>query len=349
MEIHPNFKLNGTSFTREELLEVGYSLIKEGAPFEVGIGDFLLDWLGNAKSILVNTSGSTSTPKTISLTKEHMANSALATGRYFALSAKDSALLCLPATYIAGKMMLVRAMVLGLELDCVAPGSQPLRFLEKVYDFAAMVPMQVENSLSQLSQIRTLIIGGAPVSLRLQEKLRSYTTKIYETYGMTETISHIAVKPIGSTYFEAMPEVVLNLDERDCLVISAPHVGALELATNDVVELHTESEFLWLGRYDYVINSGGIKIFPEQLEAKLNGLITSRFFITGLPDQKLGRKVTLIFEGDQDPEHLKKQILSHSALSKYEVPKAFFGLSKFKDTKNGKLDRKQTLLLLDLE
>ncbi|MGB6152848.1 MAG: AMP-binding protein, partial [Pricia sp.] len=159
-KVHSHFRLNVNAYTRKELKEVAYSYIKEGESYEAEIGEFLLDWLDDGPTLEVHTSGSTGKPKRITLQKQHMVNSAIATGDFFGLQAGDSALLCLPASYIAGKMMLVRAIVLGLELDCVPPSSKPLDGVVKSYDFGAMVPLQLENSLDDLGQIKTLIVGG---------------------------------------------------------------------------------------------------------------------------------------------------------------------------------------------
>ncbi len=168
--VHPRFTLNGISYTTAELKELGYDLVKEGSAFEKSIGDFLSDWLDEKPTLEVKTSGSTGTPKTILLQKRQMVNSALATGEYFDLKEGNTALLCLPADFIAGKMMLVRAMVLGLELDYVELSSSPLAGLSKTYDFAALVPLQLENSLAEIEMIKTLIVGGASVSRTLKEK-----------------------------------------------------------------------------------------------------------------------------------------------------------------------------------
>ena len=347
MELHPNFKLKGNSFTKEELLSVSYSLIKEGEAFEGPIGDFLLDWLGNSKSIQVQTSGSTGKPKTILLNKEHMVNSALATGEFFGLSEGMSALLCLPADYIAGKMMLVRAMVLGLELDYTIPDSTPLKTKGKPYDFCAMVPLQAENSLTELSRIEVLIIGGAPVSKALKEKLGNIPTQIFETYGMTETISHIAAKkitgnPMENGVFELLPQVAIRTDDRGCLVVDCPAVSKQTIVTNDLVTILDRKHFQWLGRWDNVINSGGIKLIPEEIERKLAPFVSSRFFITGMPDKILGQQVVLIKEGpkDQDLDHQLSRIPS---LTKFEVPKTIITVPQFIETANGKIHRDKTL------
>nr|WP_313809971.1 AMP-binding protein [Allomuricauda sp.] len=364
---HPNFKLNGVHYSVDELLETGYSLIKEGEPFEKPIGDFLVEWGMASPELVVHTSGSTGEPKAITLQKEHMVQSALATGLFFGLQAGHSALLCLACTGIAGKMMLVRAMVLGLELDYAEPSSTPLAGTQRNYDFAAMVPLQVEKSLSQISQINTLIIGGAPVSSGLREKLQAVSTQCYETYGMTETITHVAVKAIQNSKFKiensenpiveqsnnraiqqsnftALPNITFSQDKRDCLVIDAPKISHEQVITNDVVKLISETEFHWLGRYDSIINSGGIKLIPEQIERKLDPMISNRFFVIGMPDEALGQKLVLVIEGDkQDTEELFQQIKSLEDMGKYETPKEIRFIKTFTETPTGKVDKSKTM------
>lgn len=345
-DIHDEFKLNGIHFAFDELDEIGYSLIKEGEDFEKAIGDFLLDWISDSDTVSIKTSGSTGAPKSILLHKAHMVNSALATGTYFSLSPGDKALLCLPFSSIAGKMMLVRAMILGLSLDYVRPSSQPLLGIPKSYDFVAMVPLQVEKSLEQLTKIKTLIIGGAPVPLRLKKQMKEVSTQVFETYGMTETITHIAVMPLNGKNAEAftiLPDIKISKDERDCLVIEAPKITNSVVVTNDIVELISEKEFNWIGRYDSVINSGGIKLYPEQIEKKLSESIRNRFFVYGIPDNQLGQKLVLLIEGKNlDEPDVKKKIKSLTTLSKYEVPKEVFGIAKFEETDSGKILRKET-------
>ena len=197
--VHNQFKLNGCHYTLVSLKQIAFSFIKEEASYKKDIGDFLLQWVDTNSTLTVKTSGSTGKPKSIKLNKQAMVHSALATGEYFKLSPGDSALLCLPTIYIAGKMMLVRAIVLGLELDSVPPDSNPLEFLTKEYDFAAMVPMQLENSLNNLSKIKTLIVGGAKIPQDLVGKIKNSASVVYETYGMTETITHIAVRKLCCT------------------------------------------------------------------------------------------------------------------------------------------------------
>ena len=345
--MHPLFKLNGSGYDNETLATFATALSKNGKPFEKAIGDFLQQWLNPSKTIEVTTSGSTGTPKTITLQKEYMINSALATGSYFGIRAGDTALMCLSAEFIAGKMMLIRAIVLGLDLDVVAPSATPMGHSSKSYDFCAMVPLQATNSLPALTKIGTLILGGAPVSSKLRQELKSLKTNIYETYGMTETISHIAVKQIASegllrnsSYFQTLPAIQITTDERGCLVITAPGISEDKIVTNDLVTLRDTSHFEWLGRYDNVINSGGIKLIPEQIEAKLASSLNNRFFIAGVPDADLGEKLVLFVEGQLDADQLLDQLKGQKRLSKFEIPKKVVKVATFKETKSGKVDRK---------
>ena len=332
--------------TYHDLDEVSYSLIKEGEPYQQVLGEFLLDWIDKETYISVKTSGSTGTPKKIRLEKQHMVNSALATGAFFDLYPGNAALLCLPGDYIAGKMMLVRAMVLGLELDWKAPSLTPLRSIETCYHFCAMVPIQLENSLDQIDHIKTLIVGGGPMSENLTAKVQDKKTDIFETYGMTETITHVAVRKVNRgavDYFETLPDVKVYSDERGCLVVQAPEISTDVIITNDIVEILSDQRFKWLGRYDNVINSGGVKLIPEQIETKLAALIKDRFFISGIPDDQLGQKAILLIEGKEENTEFLGEIKNLETLKKYEVPKEILYVDNFVETENGKISRHKTL------
>ena len=335
--IHPDFKLNGKSFSYLELLSEALYLKENGQVFEKKIGKFLLEWLNNESFVFVQTSGSTGKPKQIVLDKKAMMASAKATGTFFNLQPKSTALLCLSADYIAGKMMLVRAITLGLQLDTAEPNSNPLG--NKKYDFVAMVPMQVANSLKKLHLVETLLIGGTKVSYQLAESILKTNCKAFESYGMTETISHIAIKPIGAKEFTILPNVTISLDERNCLVIEALELSQDKIITNDIVEILNERQFVLKGRIDNVINSGGVKIFPEEIEEKLAKFISVRFFIASLPDEKLGEKVILVLEGK--PFEVDNTIFSD--LSKYQIPKEVVFIDKFIETETNKINRKKTL------
>ncbi|AEM72002.1 AMP-dependent synthetase and ligase [Allomuricauda ruestringensis DSM 13258] len=345
--VHPDFRLNDIPLNFEGITKIGQNLIKEGKPFEKSIGDFLLDWASDDSTIKVQTSGSTGKPKTIVLKKEQMVNSALATGAYFKLEPRHKALLCLPCTGIAGKMMLVRAMILGLHLDYVEPSSTPLSNTNKTYDFVAMVPLQVQNSLKDLFKVKKLIIGGAPVDSNLRNKLKTLSVEAYETYGMTETITHIAVKRITGdsvNSFETLPHVFVTQDDRGCLVIDAPKISDQKVVTNDLVELISKTRFKWLGRYDSIINSGGIKLVPETIEEKLSSVIKSRFFVAGIPDETLGQKLVLVVEGNSTDGREQLQAIKESkTLSKYEVPKEVYFVKAFSETATKKINRQKTI------
>ena len=359
---HKDFKLNSNSFDGlNELLS--YAL-----HFSPEIHCFLEDWFSEKEMILVQTSGSTGTPKSIELQKKQMQYAAFATGEFFELKEKTTALLCLPVGYIAGKMMLVRALTLGWHIDVVAASSNPLKENSKEYDFAAMVPLQVENAIYKLHQIKKLIIGGGVVSNSLHEKLQSIATQVFATYGMTETITHIAVKKLNnfqslhenvtkeftgnqkltlsksirnSAFYQTLPNTTIYKDERNCLVIKNEKISNNVVFTNDVVDLISDTQFDWLGRFDNVINSGGIKLHPEKIEEKLANSIQQRFFVAGIADEKLGEKLVLIVEGVA-----RTLILEKANLSKFEVPKEIHFINHFIETETKKIQRKKTLDLI---
>ncbi len=357
-KVHNRFKLNGVSYTYEDLMEVAYSFVKEGELYESNIGEFLLDWLDQNDFIIVNTSGSTGTPKPISINKQAMVNSAIATGDFFNLKPGDKALHCLPSSFIAGKMMLVRAMILGLELDLVIPTLQP-EFNTKIhYDFCAMIPLQLQNSLNTCDHIKKIIVGGASVSKALKTKIQKLNSNVYETYGMTETVTHIAIKqinnfnndkerhisPVEASYFQTLPDVSVSQDERGCLVINAPKLSKAKIITNDLVKCFSKNEFEWLGRYDNVINSGGLKLFPEKIEAKLQDRMDNRFFIASKAHETLGEQLILVLESDSNTLDQSTFL----GLDKFEKPKEIYAVERFIETPSGKIQRKKTLELLDL-
>jgi O-succinylbenzoic acid--CoA ligase len=247
-------------------------------------------------------------------------------------------------------MMLVRAMILGLEIDIVAPTTQPVFDYEVPYDFCAMIPLQLAKTHTYLHNIKLLITGGAVVSEDLKQAIQSIDTRVFETYGMTETVTHVALKKINrfskndisSNIFKTLPNVIISNDSRDCLVIDAPSLSTSKIITNDVVKLHSKTEFEWLGRYDNVINSGGLKLYPEQIEAKLEPHIEQRFFIASQEDNLLGEKVILVIEGEAFTITSKVS----KALEKYEVPKNVYLIDAFLETPSRKVQRKQTLKIL---
>jgi O-succinylbenzoic acid--CoA ligase len=337
--VHPEFKLNGIHFSADDLCHAAICYFKEGDGYQQAIGTFILEWFDGNDYVQMQTSGTTGTPKPIKAPKQAMVNSALATGTYFNLDAGTKALHCLPAQYVAGKLMLVRAFLLGWDMDIVEPNSKPLDGNDTVYDFSAMVPLQAQHSIDKLDRVKKIILGGAKVNSALAEQLQTLKTEVYETYGMTETITHIAAKRIGDNSFEALPGVTFTSDDRNCLIIKAPRVTTESVVTNDVIEIIDSTHFIWLGRHDNVINSGGVKLFPEQIEEKLATYIPNRFFVSGITDETLGEKLVLIIEGA--PYTIDDSVFAE--LSKFEKPKEILFADAFAETGSGKVQRDKTL------
>jgi O-succinylbenzoic acid--CoA ligase len=345
-----NIKLNGVLYNRQNI-----DLLKDPTEpddsWNNAIYCFLQNWFGNSDFIKVKTSGSTGKPKSIRLTKQNMINSARMTNHFFDLTDESVCLLCLPATYIAGKMMLVRAIVCGFNLLAVEPSANPFANLEVPIDFAAITPYQLFHAATTLQNksVSKIIVGGGPVTTKLEKLSENISSELYETYGMTETCSHIALRRFNgkekSEYFTALDGVTIHLDNRDCLAICAPHLLKNEIQTNDIIELKGNTSFRWLGRADSTINSGGIKIYPELLEKKLEEIIPSGYFISSVPDDLLENKVVLIIESErytlQQLDILNVQM--KKVLTKYEIPKHIFFLSSFIYSEGNKVLRKPTL------
>lgn len=340
--IHPDFQLAGTPLALDELLNYAAELVSSEDRENQHRGRFLQQWLSDQPTVSVPTSGSTGSPKPLELDKLHMIASARATISYFDLPPKTTALLCLSTAFIAGKMMWVRALIGGWDLDIGEVSSDPLSRKQKRYQFVAMVPYQVVQSLACLHQVEKLIIGGAAVATDLEQQLQTSSCRCYATYGMTETITHVAVKKLNhnadkNPVFEALPGVRFLQDSRGCLVIEAPAVSTQEVVTNDVVNLISESRFEWLGRADFVINSGGVKIHPEQVEKKLSTTLSVPFFITGMSDSTWGEKVVLVVESSRDFP------IDFSHLTPFEIPKEIRFVPAFDYTGSGKINRVKTV------
>ncbi|WP_445725642.1 AMP-binding protein [Flavobacterium sp.] len=357
---HKDFKLQGKSFKKvTEIVAFSQEISTE-------VYLFFKDWFDEKNFVEVKTSGSTGIPKVIQLQKTHMINSALATGSFFKLPEKTTALLCMSPNFIAGKMMLVRALTLGWHLDVAEVVSNPLKDSVKQYDFSAMVPLQLKSSLADIDKVKQLIVGGGVVSKELMNEIQSVKTAIFATYGMTETITHIAVKKLNNfdsvikseantSFYKVLPTISISTDQRGCLVINAPKVSNEEIITNDLVEIISDNEFNWLGRIDGVINSGGIKLIPEQIEEKLSGIISQRFFVAGIPDGFLGEKLVLIIEDESQNlskshndliAQILRQIQQLPKLEKYEKPKAIYLIPNFVETSTKKINRKESLKLI---
>lgn len=325
-----NLNINQLSFTTE---------------FEKKVETFLKEWFSEGAMVKVQTSGSTGVPKIFEIEKKKMINSAVMTCNFLGLKEGDTALLCLPIEYISGKMMVVRSLERKLRLIITDPSLKPLENIEGAVDFCAMTPLQVENSLDQLHLIKNLIIGGAATSESLKNKIReknlSSSNRIFETYGMSETLSHIGLKqllPEAEDYFTVFENITISLDERGCLRIYAPNVNDEVLQTNDLVDIKNDKQFKFLGRIDNVINSGGVKIFPEALEALVKKEISNEVVFIGLPDESLGQKLILIIEGEESGEVIRK--ISEAPFEKnFHKPKEIIFISEIPRTPNGKVNR----------
>lgn len=345
-KIHPEFTLNDIAFsTPNDLLQFAEQWIsKEGE--KRFIGKFILEWLNSENFIEVQTSGSTGKPKVIRLQKKHVENSAKATISFFDLNPGTTALLCLSSQYIAGKMMLVRAMIGGWKLTAVEPKQNPLKNQETTFDFTAMVPFQVFHSLEDLYKVNKIIIGGGVVPVNLEKRLQQEKTLAFATYGMTETISHIAVRQINeaekSSVYSALPDVKFSLSSENCLQIHAPKIAEEVQITNDVVDLISPEKFRFLGRLDHVINSGGIKLYPEEIERKLSERIKQPFFIASEADEALGERIILVIESSKPLDFPDFQE-AFSILSVYEKPKKIYSVPKFIYTETEKIKRGEVL------
>jgi O-succinylbenzoic acid--CoA ligase len=300
-------------------------------------------WLGTSSDLAVFTSGSSGAPKEIKLAKNVLFNSAKATLNAFDLKAKNSALLFLPCQYIGGKMMVFRAMAGGLSLHLVVP-KLSLPDLGQNLDFVPLTPLQASSSLPQLNKFKKILLGGGPVHASLLQELQELKAGVFHSYGMTETASHVALRNLNGAdaneLFSAVSDVTFSVDKRNCLVIHAPKLNAQNLVTNDVVELRDNTHFLWKGRADNVINSGGVKLFPEEIEKQLELQIDAPFFIGSVPDDLLGQKLVLFVETESSRK------FDFSQLAKLQQPKKVFYLSKFMYTATDKIDRKKTQKLV---
>ena len=311
------------------------------------IEEFLAQWNDTSDVIEVHTSGSTGKPKRLLVEKQRMVNSARITCDFLGWKEGDSALLCMPLDYIAGKMVVVRSLVRHLHLISVMPSSHPLKDVTRPIDFAAMVPLQVYSSMQEpaererLLSIRHLIIGGGAIDDSLESQLQQFPNAVWSTYGMTETLSHIALRRISgensSLWYSPLDGVDVSLSSDSCLEIYAPQVNPEKLHTNDIAELRTlpdgSKEFRILGRKDNVIDSGGIKIQAEEVERLLRPHLSCGFMITKVSDARLGEAVTLLVESDDVDNILA--VCKH-VLPRHWVPRHIFPESHIPITETGK-------------
>ena len=310
------------------------------------LATFLQEWFSPTDTVTLQTSGSTGTPKSMQASKTSMRASAEATCRFFGLQAGHTALLCLPLRYIAGKMMVVRAIVGKLNLFVQEPSSTPLIDNCEIIDFAPLVPMQVHSLLQQphgmqaLQRVRNILLGGGFIQTETEAALQQCPSAIFASYGMTETLSHIALRrvngPEASAFYTPLPGVSITLTQRDTLALSAPFIGVDYLETNDMAELTPNGTFRILGRVDNVINSGGVKIQAEEIEQSITRTTGLQVLALPIPHPRLGQAVGLLWEGPEDALSRLQQAIEH--LPRYHRPAAILH-APIPLTATGKPDR----------
>lgn len=327
---------------------------------ESEILDFCKSWLGGRDRFAFATSGSTGEPKPIEISRSEIERTAAMQARALGLKRGWTALLCLDHRFTAGKMMIIRALTAGMNLVVTTPAGNPVHSIPAgcKIDFVAVVPYQVAQMLEagkwdSFNSHGVMIIGGAALNRRLEEQLKDCPLRCYATFGMTETISHIALRAINhqpaARYFETLEDVTVAQDSRGCLVINAPHLATSPIVTNDVVEFVDNRRFIWLGRFDNIINTGGVKVIPEKIEVAVADVfsalaIHNRFFVCGTTDETLGQAVTLIIEGtvgDDTIAALEPRL--SRALTRFEMPRKILQLPHFETTATGKVNRRLTL------
>ncbi|MER2598109.1 MAG: AMP-binding protein [Caldilineales bacterium] len=332
---------------------------------------FCAAWLRGDATFTVHTSGSTGAPKPISLTRGQMETSARATAAALGLQAGMTALVCLPVRYIAGQMMLVRGLTLGLAMHLAEPDRDPLAGwpAHSPLDFTALVPLQLATALDSLNDYAniltpqcTILVGGAALSAELEQRVQDSAAPVYHTYGMTETATHIALRrlngPLASAWFQPLPGVEIAADARGCLRVRGAMTRSAWVQTNDVVEFDAPpaAAFRFLGRWDNVINSGGVKVQSEAVEQAVEqawlaaALPARRSIVLGLPDARLGQVVSLIIEGAPLPAAGEAALLTQigTRLDRFQRPRQVYYLPQLPETPGGKLDRAEAGRQVDI-
>ncbi|MEO9804055.1 MAG: AMP-binding protein [Reichenbachiella sp.] len=318
---------------------------------------FILDWQNKSNSFQLLTSGSTGSPKIIDVDRKQIVASVEATSQYLSLKSNLQVLSSLDPNFIAAVMMVARCLILDMNLILERPTANPLKGISSQIDFASFVPIQIykmidEGNIDRLSEINNVLIGGAPLSQSAFERLTSLDTNIYVTYGMTETLSHIALMRIKGNFtearFEVLPGVSIDSNADKCLNVKGKVTNNQWVQTNDIVEIFSENQFRWLGRADHVINSGGVKIHPEQLEMTITSKLQlkTNYLISWIKDEVLGSTCCLITEGEplsiDGFERVQKVV--EQSFSKYHIPKFMLTVKEFIKTDSGKIRREETRL-----
>lgn len=323
-------------------------------------------WLNESDVFTFYTSGSTGTPKEIKLKRSQLEASALATIEMLGLTAGEHILLCMNTSFIGGAMLLIRGLILNASITIQEPSGNPLQHIpvDHPYTFASFTPIQLhgfnkgnKEMVEKLNRFNHILVGGASLSFRLEQEMKVLTSKVYHTYGMTETVSHIALKQIGKdSYFKLLPGVEIRTDTRGCVAIKSDATNQEWIHTNDVVRIIDEHWIEILGRADDMINSGGIKVWPAKIEEAMmeammeTGNDERNILVGWLPDEKLGQQVIAVIEGKELETNQENAVagLLKQKLNKYELPKAYYYLPSFSTTDSGKINRAETLKMIGL-
>lgn len=309
--------------------------------------EFLDEWRGCAPIITARTSGSTGQPKLIELRKEFVRDSGLRTNSFFNITPSSRLHSCVAADFIGGKMMAVRSELAGCAFTWEIPSNAPLGGLKREdhIDLLAVVPSQmlyIVEHYESMPDIGAVIIGGSAIHPSLRDKIIRSGVNAYETYGMTETASHIALCKIkeGESWFTTLDGITVALDDRECLVIRFS--TGETFVTNDLAYIDNKGCFKILGRYDNMIITGGKKVSPEKLEKIISPIVERECVVCGRSDEKWGERLVLKIEGPKGDETELRNILK-GILQPYEVPKEIEWVEKLERTSNGKIKRINSL------
>ncbi|SNR63012.1 AMP-binding protein [Hymenobacter mucosus] len=353
--------LNGREFFYADIQQYPANSPTDLNGYEARVLDFCRQWLNGAQEFGLRTSGSTGQPQSITMSRRQLEASARRTGDYFDLGPGDRMLVCLNCEFVGGLMMLVRAFERRMHLTIVEPQADPLALVppKAEFDFTSFVPLQLRAVLaaghtSRLNRMKGILVGGAAVEKSLEREVQQLRVPVYVTYGMTETASHIALRRLNGSaptpYYHVLPGIHVAQDQRGCLTVRADVTQDQLITTNDRIQLVDAHTFEWLGRADFVINSGGVKVQAEKVELVLEVALTElnlgrRAFVAGRPDKRLGEQVTAYLEGKalSTTQQQQLQELLNQRLDKYEVPREYVAVPAFSTTASGKLDRLSTI------
>lgn len=341
-----SYFIQGMEFTHRGLETWAWRKMREAPVWEKQHFLFILQWLSPSKDMVVYTSGSTGDPKPVTLPKHWLTGSARLTGEWLGLGPGSIAWLPLPSTGIGGKMMIIRSLALGWHLHWHAPSAAPEVEGSLPIDIAAVTPMQLHGmSAASLSRIKNTLVGGAGITDSLKQHVQGTPSRLISTYGMTETCSHVAAcewtSATTTMVYSALPGVRFSTDSRSCLVIDAAHLDHQAIVTNDIADLTDTTHFTFLGRYDEVINSGGVKVFSSRVEERIAPLLATPFLVHGVPDDRLGSRVVITLEDAPWSRERSEALLRRmkELLPVHTAPKEIRFVERLERTPLGKIKR----------